>query len=68
MSYRDPKQALEPAIEQIVAGIEAFHAAADERLKVRSEWSAEHLEEVEGLQTRLLAVKHTLQKLKEETW
>lgn len=67
MSYRDPSQALEPALDEILSGIRHFDEAVRQRVE-SGEWTAGHLAEIDNLRLQLLAYELRLNHLKRETW
>lgn len=67
MGYRPDNQALEPAIDEIISGIEKFHSAHEQRI-ISGDWSEEHYEELSELELELYGLKRRLQRLKRETW
>lgn len=67
MSYRDEKQALEPALDKILSGIEEYSAAVSERVKAE-EWSDLHIFKITEIRKTLLDYELQLRKLKAQTW
>lgn len=67
MSYRDPAQALEPALTKILDGIREFDAAVRERVE-SGEWLDTHITSIDALRLELLRYERRLIALRKETW
>jgi hypothetical protein len=64
---RPDNQALEPAIDNILTGINIFNLATKERIK-SGEWQDEHIEKLNKLRKKFIDLEVELEILKEETW
>jgi len=67
MGYRPDDQALEPAIDMILEGMEKFNDAAKKRIQSR-EWGDTHITELNGLRKKFLDLQVELEALKDSTW
>jgi hypothetical protein len=63
VSYTPDDQLLTKPIEDTVAGIDAMHSAIQERSAHASEWTPEHLNEIEELDIDLMRLRQRLVRL-----
>lgn len=67
MSYRDPDQALEDPIDEILSGISRFSRAVEARVD-SNEWMEDHIDDLLTVRIELLKIDPLLRKIRSETW
>jgi hypothetical protein len=67
MSYRPENQSIEDPAREIIAGIESFENAVQERIK-SGEWGTIHIDKLTAFAGELNNMKYRLMQLAENTW
>lgn len=67
MSYTADDERLNPSIDLMLEGMDAFHIAAQVRVENSASWSQSHLRELMRLRQTLLSIELELRHLRSHT-